>query len=1239
MNEQGAGGPPELPSPEPFSPASPPHTLANQNSLQAWKNLFMARRTWALNLTTRCTQFAKAIEQHNERTDVIHRSVGVALENLKSHVGSLEQKLQEAQTWANDLLREQQLALGGWQRSLAHLETIPAKKQFSFLRRPTTPKKGKDASLTGTLQDYVDVDQTKRAASQVSTLSSKFSRHMDQIERAVGDVAKQTETLVRKALPSPADNASCLLEEIETTAKRISSDYEQVLSLPNSSKTLSTISHMALNHTAELLPSMVEISLEMQNYLVQAVKSRNLAMKSFMQHMRAVSTIESRLASAQAEIANLDAGSDAFDVLCMVFHAPVVYGSVLIEAVRRREWCDKVKTDSLAVAEELAVYREEEQRRRKKWMKNMGDFLTVTDDSTPAVEVNLQGGIGPDWPQVSRADVDAFLQDLKAKDGMELAVEELQQMYKDLDAPTRQQKRRAKAFKQGSLLDMGRSSLLVRGDEMFRSLREEKTKLEEKLKGSESRIRRLEDLLHRSSQLSRPASGHFGSEVPISPASPRPDPISRRSSVSSRRMSSNVPLEDKALLQRVVTLEAELAAERENVAKLQREAEMERQSSVDRMEEVQSTKNDLMHNLEAKQREFDSERKFLESELTKTKAKVEELEEELDRAIDTRDHDKHEADEKVENLQSKLDKALQSVEDEKRFREHLEKQQSDTSHFEAQKKELLDRIDEMEKLQKDYIGSLQATHHQLSPRGAPPSDLSKLVKAIEILSEGLAIHAKGSDQRAGELAEENGELTEKISRLRSEVESLKQKLDAEENERKLAQETLNQEKANYAQIRSDLDEERNRLKTLESKLLAGESGTELLKGRIAEEEGKVAALTEKLAAADLQVHGFENERLEWQRKLEQLEQTEKASRSYLASKSEWASEISKKLYANVELIARMLQQLGFTIIYQDNTMAIHRTSKLASSSVLAESVATSGFPAMVEGPELSQWTQAINKEEEFSKYSRFMAAMNKFDADASAEAIVKRVKDIETVARKWQKEARGYREKYHRAQSDAHEKIAYRSFKEGDLALFLPTRNQAIRSWAAFNVGAPHYFLREQDVHRLHARDWLLARISKIQERVVDLSKTMNGVNHNKSSTDLSDGASIEDDNPFELSDGLRWYLLDASEEKPRAPSTPGLGKSTVASAHVDAKGSIRLNRAANAGGATKTLAASLHSRRNSSASKRGTPAPTVPRGESSSDGNVVPAEGDLGAQERREEAPIFDEVRRDLLSGPSNLT
>ena len=51
----------------------------------------------------------------------------------------------------------------------------------------------------------------------------------------------------------------------------------------------------------------------------------------------------------------------------------------------------------------------------------------------------------------------------------------------------------------------------------------------------------------------------------------------------------------------------------------------------------------------------------------------------------------------------------------------------------------------------------------------------------------------------------------------------------------------------------------------------------------------------------------------------------------------------------------------------------------------------------------------------------------------------------------------------------------------------------------------------------------------------------------------MREAPSVDDDNPFDLSDGLTWWLVHASEERGvgQAPSTPGLGRSTVAAATV----------------------------------------------------------------------------------------
>ncbi|KAJ5648206.1 hypothetical protein N7490_004578 [Penicillium lividum] len=1231
---------PMLPEPEPYQPSSPPASLTDQNDLQAWRNLFMARKTWAQDLSKSCGTTDKVIQEHSERTDVINRAVGVALENLKSHVGNLEHRFQDAQTWASSLLEEQQTALDGWQDALARLENIPARKDFPLLGRPSTPKKDNNRP-TGTLNDFVDANEVLQAGADAAIASPRFAGQMQDIGKTVGEIASDTQRLVDDILSSPAEVDEGLLAEVETITKKIGSDYEHVLALPNNQKMLANISRLALNHTQNLLPSLLAAGADLQQALAHSVRRRNAAEKTALQHMRTISFLQSRLADAHTQLINLDVNTNAFEVIDLVFQMPMVYGSILIESVRRHEWSGKIKADSLNLAEEMAVLRDEEQRRRKKWVKNMGDHISFGDSTTIGIEVNLQGQ-DEEWPVVSRKEIETYIEDLRSKHSLTKMADDLSQQLKELDAPTRQQRRRAKAFKNGSVFDMGRSSMLLRGDDMVRSLQDEKTKLEERLKGSESRIRKLEDLLHRQSHLSRPSSGNFGPEFPSSPASPHLDTLSRRSSVSSRRVSMTQSPEDKVLVQRIVSLEAELMTEREAVQRLQKEAHAERQTNSDKYQEAQSTKKDLIGNLEARQREFEDERKYLEAEVKKCRLRNEELEEELDKLMDSRDHERQEAEERIHQLEADLQSAQASSAEEaqkaKDLDERIQVQREKEQELQNEMNVLARQNSEWSQKAQDNYQALQSAFMNLSPGGSVPLELPDIIHAIEVLSEGLSIHAKSAEDNASKAMAEIKSLEEKTHALQSQLEEQVKVFDGREAEVAKLIKELSQVRTEMDSTTLELEQERAKLNTLHSQVSTGEIGSDALRERIAEEERKHADLSQRLADAESKAQDLQDQKYEWERKVEAASEAERDALTRYEGRGTKCYETSRQLYSQVDKLERMLEQLGFAIIQQDGRLVVQRASKLtASVSGLGESIAQSGIVSAKPDSALLEWMRAESPEEEDAKFSAFLESLSRFDVSIFGDVVVKRVKDIELLARKWQKEARGYREKYHRVQSEAHDKIAYRSFKEGDLALFLPTRNQAIRSWAAFNVGAPHYFLREQDSHKLNTRDWLLARISKIEERVVDLSKSLNGIAPDRHSLgEASEATSIDDDNPFELSDGLRWYLLDAAEEKPGAPATPGLAKTTVASTPIDAKGSIRLKRPTEESTVAQTLSKSLDSRRNSSNSKRGTPTPSQRANDSAVD-LVRPIDTDdpAAAGSHRENAPIFEEVRRDLLLGP----
>jgi autophagy-related protein 11 len=1278
----------------------------------------MARRTWALSIAEECDPMYKSIQTQNDQRDIINRGVGVALENLKSHVTTLERNFEEAHTWATNMLSEQNALLNDWEATLSRLGTVSAKKDFGFLlRRPSTPR-GKSSGVkeaakkSMTLQDFVDSDEVRRLAPKGSALCKSFKRSVDELGKIVRDVKKDTKTISeatrRSGPPYPTnDEAGKVIADIEGSAKKISSDYEELLSLPNNPKTVSSVSKRALSHTRDTLPTMANHSVDLSRAAQAAVQNRNWAMKEAVKNLQDISSLEYILQEVSTQISVLDVGpeaTDVFDSLHVIFHLPVAYGQVLIESVRRREFNDKMKTDSSTLAEEMASFKEEEERRRKKWVKTMGDYLSGAEDvSTMGIEINLQGETSQ-WPNVSRKDIDTYLQELKTKPDMGPVIAELEQLVKDLDAPTRYQMRRAKAFKNGSIYDagLGKSSLLLRGDDgTIKTLKDDKTKLEEKLKTSESRVRRLEDLLHRHGQLSRPVSGTFGIpdaertySSPTVAQSPRPvDELSRRSSNSSRRQSVTQSPQEKEFVQRIVTLEAALQAEKDNVSRLQKEAQAERRSSTesrDKMQEAESTTKDLMENFEARQREFDEERRLLEDETNKLKIRLEEMDDELDRLLGSRDNERGETDQRVKALEADLDKhrteatkeaeTLRSDYAQQRDRANsLEKQVSrvkeEKAKLHSKNSDLASEIHDYEKARSDHMNSLEAAHIHLSPDGSAPEDFGRLVKAIEILAEGLAIHARGSDEALAMVNGAKKSLEEELERAQKEIEDLREKLDTEEGESFSLRETLAQERSKILTLRSELEDGHNQLESLRSKFAAGETGSEALKERVAEEEHKVASLSEKLAVAESHSKSLEEELSNWQSKVQGMSESEQQLKSRMDARGVRAKDLSQRLYTQNDRMMRVLEKLGYTITREDDAMVIQRTSKVASASMvsgntsLAEVAPSMGRSLSGSSPvrqfaapedlDLLYWMQAEDSDGENEKYQSFMSAIGKFDVDAFSDAVIKRARDIEHMARKYQKEARNYRDKSHRVQSEAHDKIAFRSFKEGDLALFLPTRNQATRPWAAFNVGTPHYFLREQDSHKLQTRDFLLARISKIEERVVDLSKSINGFTPDRRSS-IGEASDVDDENPFELSDGLRWYMIDAAEEKPGAPSTPGLGKTTVASAHVDAKGSIRLKKTSNGDLATKTLSKSLDSRRSSSNSaKKGISSPGA-SGDRASGSAEVPRHlappprehNDTEAGELREPAVSPDvgtglglesraasyaaeEVRKDLLFGP----
>ncbi|RFU36010.1 hypothetical protein B7463_g407, partial [Scytalidium lignicola] len=1230
--------------------AKPPDTISDQTDLQAWRDLFMTRRSWALKVVDDCTVMAEETQRRYDEIEVITRCVDAAVMNLEKHVKGVDQKNADVQAWAQDIQKEQGNAGSEWEASLVQFRQLPS---TAHIIRFITGRDVRRSSRKPALDDLLDVEEIKKAGKLIRNMSTQLTRNRSELGMKVDTILAYTDDLfdkvekgVARSILSQAPESVQLMQDIEAIAKKVNSDYESILGYANTPKNVSQASKSALLHTKNFLPNLAKRALEMDGLLRTATETRNAIAVESLGFMHTVTNLTSMVSEANAQFAAIEldnASIEAFHLLSSVNLLPVTYASFLAESIRRREWNDKVRSDSSTLVNEMAMFQDEELRRRRKWQKGTGSALwgDRAENKVVSLEVNLLGS-EEEWPQVTRQDLIDLLDALKAQDTKPAIINDVSKIISELNNPTKQQSKRVKAFKNGSIHEaaIGRSALLLRGDDdLIRSLQEEKQKTESKLKTAESRVRRLEDLLHRQSHVSRTSSGNVfqlpsnpspeSPNIPFPVGSPRfPDDTSRRSSVSSRRFSANQGAEEKATQQKILSLEGELIAERERASGMEKELSAQTSAANDlkaKVDETSSTNKDLMENFEAQHREFAEERRSLETEMKRLKARLEEVEDELDRALGSRENAKSTVDERISSLQDELDdyrkeamaeaqKAQGQIEF-LRNESKLQQQANDSLEKQLQKareenKELLARVEKAEIAEDEHVQTLEKVYQRLSSNAILPDDVPTLSEALINIAADVAAELEAQRHNAALAISDRDDAQRTVEETRTQISDLKNMLSTEEKESTQLRETLSEERNRYAALESELEDKRSQLSTMRAKVADGETGSEALRRRLEEEERKVTSLSKDFASRQSLVGSLEEELRSRQDKLLSTQSKLEKLNTRFESRTTRAKDLTQRVYSQNDRLCRLLERLSYSVTREGNSMVITRIPRPERSatydssdpgSSLRRSISVAGGKrAMTDSGDLDllHWMHDDDSNAEAEKYEAYLNAIGSFDMEAFCETITKRIRDIEYTAKKYSKDAKAYREKSHRAQKEAHEKIAFKNFKEGDLALFLPTRNQSTGAWAAFNVGAPHYFLREQDSHKLRTRDWLLARIQKIEDRVVDLSKSLVGnrpnISDRRSFGETSNGGdSFEDDNPFDLSDGLRWYLIDATEEKPGAPSTPGLAKSTVASAHIDATGSIRRSKKSSNGGVeglNRTLSKSLDSRRSSTNSKKAAP-------------------------------------------------
>ncbi|PRT56375.1 Autophagy-related protein 11 [Wickerhamiella sorbophila] len=239
--------------------------------------------------------------------------------------------------------------------------------------------------------------------------------------------------------------------------------------------------------------------------------------------------------------------------------------------------------------------------------------------------------------------------------------------------------------------------------------------------------------------------------------------------------------------------------------------------------------------------------------------------------------------------------------------------------------------------------------------------------------------------------------------------------------------------------------------------------------------------------------------------------------------SQAALEISRKLAEASRGVKRMLETMGLqgtiTVVNGSPVFEIARVKGLRRASVAGSSQVsepstrsgsepTAGSTASPEAPEDIQWLQSIDKD---ADYKAFLDGIF-IDYDLLRLRVSKRFADMEKLARQFQTEVHSYKSEARKAQHESRNRLALLSFKPGDLVLFLPTRDslQQPKPWAAFNVGAPHYFLDPKIAAEMQNKEYLIGRVKEITAYTVNASDP------------------DPENNPFGLAEGVTWSKIVA---------------------------------------------------------------------------------------------------------------
>ncbi|KAI9105226.1 hypothetical protein DFS34DRAFT_574450 [Phlyctochytrium arcticum] len=904
------------------------------------------------------------------------------------------------------------------------------------------------------LADYVPRDKLVAWAENCRTAHSQLVRKV----AALADTAKAIRTGTDSETSQPLDvdlrqMRSYLAEEfdalqrIEAKQQRLERDLTKVEEILNDIRSnpgnahekLTSLKHLRHIHHQDYLPQMMDLDESIRKIAGVFIDSKAHLTQQLISRLQLISHLQSQIATVMPTLNNLasvlNAHIQAFAQLLHVHRMPAAWGAALVEIVRRREFVTIFLGKAKEMAEVLARFRMQEERRRETFRTEIGRYLPAKlingmEDKPPYCEVSFSNTTDH-LPELSREDIAAF----------ERLVSTLLTNIVENEAPGTSASHIHSNHTISKLI-----ATMVKMSSQLDATSSEFDRILSKSGFSDRMLRLEEENLRLRGQL------HGGGAVPITSRAPSSGPSDAAQANSSAQVDAMVLkgklAECEARCAVLGSRNGDLEATRSKLSETERELEAER----NRNHKLEERLREMM----AQQRDHAAARHDVDRDKEASAQEATVLKTELD---------------KLKHFLTEVEEGVQACSS------ALHRQRSQTPSPEPS--ERIARAPNVTTTPDEVRRSLRELQDEI---------LCQTAQLAGVQSQ-LREHDADSDIVA--LATQVGSLTADLQEARSQLRELREHLTATEAHEAVIEADLGSTQALLKHAQEDLVSVRQKLAQSAkaqmeiSAVLLAERDTKIdeLQQRISSSDEETRQLRDRLSELTSEKESLEENAKQLGARVTQIEDEERGLQERYTLASNDVSRLEgEKSSLREELAALQVRrdelEAELTRSRAEGDQAFQTLRTALENSQAAEEAAR-GVCRTLETSVSEKQQQLDDAADQRQKALESLEQTLRADFAKEVEAL----KDFKPVS--------ADTSNIDTSTDDIGLLVLEEDFKMNDLALFLPTRNP--KAWAAFNVNAPHYFLSPEVgpafAERMKNRDFILAYITDISEHVVEAGK------------------------------------------------------------------------------------------------------------------------------------------------------